>query len=51
MTTQEKIKELELQLKVKEGIIDTLQEIIEKQLNTIKELRERVDELTPTTIA
>lgn len=51
MTNQDRIKELELQLKVKEGIIETLQEIISKQLDTIVQLRNRVDELTPGTIA
>lgn len=51
MTDSETIKELELQIKVKDGIIETFQEIIGKQFNIIKELGNQIDKITPDTIA
>lgn len=51
MTDKERITELELQLMEKEGIIKTLQDAFDKQLDIIKMLRDRIDEMTPDDIA
>lgn len=51
MTDKERITELELQLREKEGIIKVLQDAFDKQLDIIKMLRDRIDEMTPDDIA
>lgn len=47
MTDQEYIKELELQVRVKDRLINTLKELAIKQKQTIDELRDRIASLTP----
>lgn len=51
MTDKELITELELQLRKKDGIIKALQDAFDKQLDIIKMLRDRIDEMTPDDIA
>lgn len=51
MTDKERITELELQLREKECIIKALQDAFNKQLDIIKMLRDRIDEMTPDDIA
>lgn len=51
MTDNERITELELQLREKEGIIKELQDAFDKQLDIIEKLRDRIDEMTPDDIA
>lgn len=51
MTDKERITELELQLREKDGIINVLQDTFDKQLDIIKMLRDRIDEMTPDDIA
>lgn len=51
MTDQEYIKELELQVRVKDRLINTLKELAIKQKQTIDELRDRIASLTPTVTA
>lgn len=51
MTDNERITELELQLRNKDGVIKALQDAFDKQLDVIKMLRDRIDELTPDDIA
>lgn len=51
MTDKERITELELQLREKKGIIKALQDAFDKQLDIIKMLRDRIDEMTPDDIA
>ena len=51
MTDKERITELELQLRNKDGVIKALQDAFDKQLDVIKMLRDRIDELTPDDIA
>lgn len=51
MTDKERITELELQLREKDGIIKALQDAFDKQLDIIKMLRDRIDEMTPDDIA
>jgi uncharacterized coiled-coil protein SlyX len=51
MTDKERITELELQLREKDGIIKALQDAFDKQLDVIKMLRDRIDEMTPDDIA
>lgn len=50
-TDKERITELELQLREKEGIIKALQDAFDKQLDIIEKLRDRIDEMTPDDIA
>lgn len=50
MTDKERITELELQLRNKDGIIKALQDAFDKQLDVIKMLRDRIDEMTPDDI-
>lgn len=50
-TDKERITELELQLIKKDGIIKALQDAFDKQLDIIKMLRDRIDEMTPDDIA
>ena len=50
-TDKERIAELELQLREKEGVIKALQDAFDKQLDVIKMLRDRIDEMTPDDIA
>lgn len=50
-TDKERITELELQLREKDGIIKVLQDAFDKQLDIIKMLRDRIDEITPDDIA
>lgn len=45
------LTELELQLREKDGIIKALQDAFDKQLDIIKMLRDRIDEMTPDDIA
>ena len=51
MTDKERITELELQLRNKDGIIKALQDAFDKQLEIIKMLRDRIDKMTPNDIA
>lgn len=51
ITDKERITELELQLREKDGIIKVLQYAFDKQLDIIKILRDRIDEMTPDDIA
>lgn len=51
MTDKERITDLELQIIKKDGIIKALQDAYDKQLDVIKMLRDRIDELTPDDIA
>lgn len=51
MTDKERITELELQLRNKDGVIKALQDAYDKQLDVIKMLRDRIDKLTPDDIA
>ena len=46
-----KVSDLEFQLREKDGIIKALQDAFDKQLNIIKMLRDRIDEMTPNDIA
>lgn len=51
MTDKERITDLELQLIKKDGVIKALQDAFNKQLEIIKMLRDRINEMTSYDIA